>query len=490
MNYFERVDSASLDIDNEKLDEIFFTLEDPKNDVHSMMLLYRGEVIREYYRKPYVHGNHHTLFSVTKSFTAVAAGFAMQDGLLDVSDRIVDFFPEYIDGNVCENMRSATVYNLLTMTVGFDVAPDGFRRHYMGEIINEFPYSYRDMKVNSEINWLKDFLTTYVPHKNGEKYIYSNACSYVLSCIIAKVTGKTLEEYIKDKLFTPLHITDYIWQKCPKGQSTGGWGLSLSDEDLLKFGQFMLNRGSFEGRQLLNPEFFDELSKPHVSTGNPGVTWEKNFGYQVWILGNEGIYAGIGAFGQMYVVYPKHDLVFVMLSATYRYMKLLDIIAGELPKAFNKASASKFRLSSSIKPISLMRADGENGNEIDGKYVFGDNILGINSIYFRLGSSDSIELTVNRKASVIKIGKKDYEYSVMDCGDENKLDIHYSLFYPDVAASGKWENGHYRFCLDFHKTAYKLTFDAEFIGNAVILKTRRNLGFIREANATLTGVKK
>ena len=273
---------------NMKLDELIEKLAAEEYGIDAFMVWKKGNVVAKGYRRPFRAGDMHQLFSVTKSFTSVAVGILMDEGRLSLDDRIVTFFPEYLPFGASENMSLVTIRDLLTMTAGFDEAPDDLKRHIYGEYVNDFPYSYRKRYKSEKISWVRDFLHTYVDNRPGDRFVYSDACSLMLSAVVQKITGVTTKEFLDEKVFSRLGIHDVHWQVSPDGISTGGWGIKLDLDSLLRFGQMILHKGEYNGERIISPSYIEDMGSAHIPTGASRNSVERNFGYQTWILGEQG----------------------------------------------------------------------------------------------------------------------------------------------------------------------------------------------------------
>ena len=208
--------------------------------MHNVMMLRHGKVIVDTSFEPWSRDRKHMLFSLSKSFTSTAVGFAAQDGLLKTDDRLIDFFPELLTNEPCENMRKMTVKHLLTMNTGHDVEPQ-----------------------HIEDNWERYFLRTYIAYEPGTHFLYNTYGTYMLAAIVQKVTGKKLVDYLREKLFDPLEMSKDIWtEESPTGIATGGYGLNVRVEDIAKLGQFYLQKGKWNGKQLLNEEWIRDAQTP------------------------------------------------------------------------------------------------------------------------------------------------------------------------------------------------------------------------------------
>ncbi|WP_296122790.1 3-succinylated cholic acid synthase [uncultured Bacteroides sp.] len=260
----------------------------PQTDIHSVMVLRHGKVIGEIYPAPFVPEYRHTMYSCSKTFVGAAVGLAIADNRLRLTDRVGTFFPELLPDSVSANLADMTVRDLLTMTSG--ITPDWNMR-------------------NLTPDWIRTFLAKPVKTP-GKKFEYDSICTYMLSAIVQKVTGMTLLDYLKQKLFTPMHITDVAWELSPEGFNTGGWGLHIQSESLAKFGLLLLNRGVWEGRQLLPASWVEQMMAKQMETGSDG------YGYQMWLCEYPGAARADGALGQYVLIVPDKDMVVVITECT------------------------------------------------------------------------------------------------------------------------------------------------------------------------------
>lgn len=260
----------------------------PKTDIHSVMILRHGKVIGEIHPAPFAPEYAHTLYSCSKTFVGVAVGLAIADNRLRLDDRVATFFPELLPDSVSDNLASMTVRHLLTMTSG--IKPDWGLR-------------------SKTRHWVRAFLSKEV-QMPGRDFAYDSLSTYLLSAIVQRATGMTLLDYLKLKIFHPMHITEVAWEVSPEGYNTGGWGLYLQTESLAKFGQLLLNRGCWNGQQLVPAAWLDEMTRCQVKTGR------EDYGYQTWLCDYPGAVRADGALGQYIIVVPEKDMVVVMTEST------------------------------------------------------------------------------------------------------------------------------------------------------------------------------
>lgn len=341
-----------------------------KQEVHSLMVVRHGKVAAEGWWKPYRAQDRHILYSLSKSFCATAVGLAVGERLLTLDENVISFFPDIAPSEPSENLKQMRVRDLLTMGCGHDSEP---RSRLLGEAMP-------DMR--------KSFLEHDVPHKPGMHFLYNSVSTYMCSAIIQKLTGKTISEYLAPRLFEPLGIEDHPWDKDSQGIDFGGWGLHLRTEDIAKFGVLCLADGVWEGKRLLPETWVAQASAKQISNGDGGANdWAQGYGFQFWRCRNE-CFRGDGAFGQLCVMSPKHNLVVAATASVDDIQALLSAIWEELLPRLSAAplpedeSASK-ELKDKMESLALPLAQGGGGApspRLSGRFQMDDNaetVLGI-----------------------------------------------------------------------------------------------------------------
>ncbi len=274
----------------------FFTAVNGAQDTvaaHGVMVLRRGKVIAEGTWAPYRSDVPHMLYSMSKSFLGTAVGIAVDEGLLSLDEKLVDIFPDLVTPNHAKLIRSMTVKHLLTMS-------SGCRFNEMGTLLDG--------------NWQKMFLESVPKFEPGTAFDYNSLNTYMLAAVICRKTGQSVTEYLKPRLFAPLHIERFTWETCPMGIEKGGWGLSLTMEDAAKLGQLYLNRGMWEGKRIFSEAWAKAATEKQIDT--PKGEMKHGYGYQIWMSDDEGGFQFNGAFGQYVIVSPKHDAVAVIFSGS------------------------------------------------------------------------------------------------------------------------------------------------------------------------------
>lgn len=355
-------------------------------DLHSIMVLRHGTVIAEGWWKPYSSDRRHLLFSLSKSFTSTAIGFAVTEGLLTVEDPVIDYFKEecpQASGHLAE-MR---IKHLLSMSTGHVVDT------------TEFFFKREDG------NWVKAFLDVPVEKEPGTHFLYNTGATYMLSVIIQKVTGLKLVDYLRPRLFEPLGICNPVWEECPKGYNTGGFGLSITTEDIARFGQLYLEKGVFKGSRILPEKWIEEATSFHFANGTDKESdWSQGYGYQFWRC-RHNIYRGDGAFGQYCIVLPEQDMVIAITGGLKDMQKPLKLIWDNLLEGIADEvlpeSAESGRLKEKLATLQVLMPDGQKTSDLSGEYQgstyrLTENLFKFDAIRFEF-DSDIIRLGVSLK---------------------------------------------------------------------------------------------
>ena len=305
---------------------------DAGEDLHSIMVLQHGQVLKEQF---FVPDTAHILNSVSKTFTATAVGFAIEEGLLHLDDRIVDLFPESVPDTLQERAKSLTLRHLLTMNSGHGTDPTAAIRSGDGD-------------------WIRQFLEWPLDYEPGTCYCYNSLGTYLLSAAVQQVTGQRIVDYLEPRLWQPLGIRKPFWLESPAGINTGGWGLYLHTEDLARMGLCLLNGGKFRGRQVIPAGWVTEMSARQVPCVSAGVNerqvqeivanpehpfrdyfdpatsdWVQGYGYQMWRCRHNAFRAD-GANGQYILILPEQDAVIVTTAHIPDMRQELNLIWDHL----------------------------------------------------------------------------------------------------------------------------------------------------------------
>ncbi len=375
------------------------------HELHSLMVVRHGNVVAEGWWSPYGPQYKHSMYSMSKSFTSTAVGFAVTEGRLKVSDKVISFFPNDLPESPSENLKNLRVKDLLTMSVG----------------------SAKDTtsSLTSADNWVRTFLALPIVNPPGTTFLYNSGATYMLSAIVQQVTGQRVIDYLRPRLFEPLGVEGMTWETCPRGINTGGWGLSIKTEGLARFGQTYLQKGMWQGREVIPAAWVQEATTFKIQQPSPARPqrpnnendWLQGYGYQFWRCRNNA-FRGDGAFGQYTIVMPEKDAVIAITGETSNMQGELDLVWKHLLPAMKDRplpgdSALKTQLQTRLAGLTLAPASGNQtaskAAEISGRtFKLDSNNLGIDSISFRFengGCAVDAQSTQGRHAIVCGSGK-------------------------------------------------------------------------------------
>lgn len=284
--------------------------------LHSFMLVRHGHVIAEAWWKPEAADKPHVLWSLSKSFASTAVGLAAAEGKLSLEDPVLKFFPAEAPAEPSGHLKAMRVRDLLTMSGGHDAEP----------------------KFNLEAGpSVKEFLAHPVTHAPGTWFRYNTPGSYMLSAIVTKATGQPVLEYLKPRLFGPLGIERPQWGATAEGYSLGGYGLFIRTEDIAKFGQLYLQKGKWNGKQLLPEKWVEAATSRQVANdkapSGKNPDWRQGYGFQFWRC-QHNAYRGDGRDGQICLVMPEQDAVIAITAQTGQMQAELDLVWRKLLPAF------------------------------------------------------------------------------------------------------------------------------------------------------------
>lgn len=340
--YFERVIPETQGISSEDLGELLRNLAGVEtNQMHHFLMLRHGKMICECHFAPYRKEMWHATYSMCKSITGMAIGMLVEEGRLSLDEDIHDIFPDKVSSLAKIFKPEITVEHLLSMTSGVE---------------------FNETGIVSGNDWLEGFFNASLSQKSGSQFQYNSMNTYVLSAIVTRKTGETLAEYLRPRLFEPMGIRNYLWETCPKGITKGGWGLFLCTEDMAKLGQLALQKGMWEGQQLVPKEWIEQSTQKMVETGEGSF----GYGWQIWKEEREGSFEFNGMMGQNVLIYPDLDLLVVTCAGSDEFLQMstmLETIRGYIspefapPEQLPEDPSGYARLCSTIRELETGKKD-------------------------------------------------------------------------------------------------------------------------------------
>ena len=439
--------------------------------LHSVILVRHGHVVAEGWWTPYDARSPHALYSLSKSFTSTAVGLAVAEGKLSVDDDVLKFFPGDAPAEPSANLKSMRVSDLLRMSAG-----------HQTEVA---------LTPTASKPWTRLFLAHPVPHKPGTHFMYNTPATYMLSAIVQKATGQTVLDYLGPRLFEPLGIEHPTWQTSPQGISLGGYGLSVRTEDIARLGQLYLQKGRWNGKQILPASWVAAATSRQTSNGsNPKSDWDQGYGYQFW-RSRHGAYRGDGAFGQFCIVMPEQDAVVAITSGVKDMQAVLNLVWDQLLPALKPASlpeddTGRKALERRLAGLALRPQEGAAtpaaASSVSGrKYSFPANERKLEAITLETGDRGDVTLVLESSGVARRIA----------CGHgawrKGRLALG-PLPEQPAAVSGAW-TGDDTFAakICFYETPFFVKVRLKFSGARVLLDTESNVAFGPTTQPQLVG---
>jgi hypothetical protein len=328
-----------------------------------------------------------------------------------------------------------------------------------------------------------------VPHKPGTHFLYNTSATYMLSAVVQKATGMTVLDYLKPRLFEPLGIEHPTWETSPQGITTGGFGLSIRTEDIAKFGQLYLQKGVWNGKQLVPAEWVAAATTRQTSNGsNPESDWDQGYGYQFW-RARHGAYRGDGAFGQFCVVMPKQDAVVAITSGVKDMQAVLNLVWDKLLPAMSEAPVAtddeaRKKLEVTLAGLTLRPQEGSGSPAKAAKktYTFPANERKLEAI--TLQSDD-------KGGAVTVLARFGGAEQKIECGRGTwtKGRLAYGpLSEQPAAVSGAWTaDDTYTAKICFYETPFIVTLSLKFSGDELLVDSQSNVGFGSTKQPRLVG---
>lgn len=270
--------------------------------IHGICVATKGKIILEVSCSPYQIQDWHISHSLCKSITSLAIGCLVTDKKLKLSEYVVDIFDKKRGFLFGSKINKVTVEHLLTMSSGI---------------------SFDELDALFEKEWVKGCLSSNVMFEPGTQFAYNSMNTYLLSAIVHERMQKGLLEYLQERLLSEMGIENLFWEKCPLGIEKGGWGLSLTMEDMIKFGILYMQKGKWSGKQLIDKTYMEQAVKKQIDT--PKSVSPYGYGYQIWMCPEEWNYQFNGMFGQNVFLFPQIETVVVLTAGGEHFFPKSDI---------------------------------------------------------------------------------------------------------------------------------------------------------------------
>jgi CubicO group peptidase (beta-lactamase class C family) len=444
-------------------------------NMNSFMLVRHGNVVAEGWWAPYGAKTPHELYSLSKSFTSTAVGLAIADGKLSLDDPVLKFFPDDAPSDPSNYLKAMRVRDLLCMSTGHQTEP---------------------RLAGGAQAWVKTFLTHPVPNKPGTHFLYNTAATYMQSAIVQKVTGKTVLEYLQPRLFEPLGIESPTWGTSPQGVTLGGYGLNIRTEDIARFGQLYLQKGKWNGQQLVPAAWTEAATSKQTSNGsNPLSDWDQGYGYQFWRC-RHNAYRGDGAFGQYCIVMPEQDAVVAITSGVKDMQAVMNLVWDKLLPAMKADTLSadeeatnklQAKLASLMMPVQKGLVSVQMPKEASGKhFTFSANDQKLEQLGLEFGSDG------NPATLIAKF--KDSAEQRIPCGNNEwkKSRLAFAgLPEQNAAISGAWTaDNTYTAKVCLYETPFVITLKLDFSKDLLRFDSAQNVSFGPVKKPQLVGERK
>lgn len=435
------------------------SLDRGRNEIHSFIIVRHGKVISEGWWNPYGKDLKHVMFSVSKSFTSVGVGLAIRENKLALTDKVASFFSQSLPDTLSDYMKEMTVQDLLKMSTGMNADP-------------------LFQAMGGSTDWPKTFLSSPVENKPGSVFKYNNMATFMLSAIVQKATGEKLFDFLKPRLFEPMGIKNVTWDERPAGFTLGAIGLRIQSNDMAKFGQLLLQRGKWNGQQLVPESWIEEASSFKIESNDPGNKnprekndWAQGYGYQFW-LGRNNSFRADGLGGQFIIVLPEKDAVVVLTASSVNTQEELNAVWDNLLPAMHDESLhednqASENLARRIASLSLSKTTSFNSDSvsllpsISGKKIeVAQNDLGVQAVSIAMQGADArMEIMRDNKTYELVAGLDKWKFSETMMNTLNAAPRSKQTLPIKVASTSTWSDA----------TTFELTarFVEESIGSEV-----------------------
>lgn len=464
-----RASASSLGIDPDCLIAFLDAVKAADLDLHGFMLHRHGHVVAEGWTWPVDPNEPRVLHSMAKSFTGCAIGLAIQEGLLNLDDRLVRFFPDEVPANADPRLADMTVEHLLTMRTGHASNTSGS--------------VWRSISTS----WIAEFFKIPLAYAPGTEYVYTSAASYMLSALINRVTGQTLHDYLKPRLFIPLDIHNETWDIGPDGVNPGGNGLTAPVSAALKLAVLHAQNGVWDGRQVLPAAWVQAATQPQ---GGP----DSRYGYH-WMMKPRPAFSALGVFVQMAAVYREHNATLVLVGGMKNSAEIVPFIERYFPAAFSEdcsvkpeADARLEQRLASMAEQPLLVSDCPAPEDSIRVFAVAENGLGVRQLSFAFtGHVLTFELTDSQATHRLQIGI-DHWLTGLTSMPGRALHHGYEFNHAQIVAGARWlDQKTLEMTWIYPQTAFRDRVKCVFEGNSVSLARTVNVNSAEREQEVLVG---
>ncbi|MBR4060371.1 MAG: serine hydrolase [Lachnospiraceae bacterium] len=395
---FDFVSPERVGISSEHVLKFIQTLDEYNFCTHSFIMARGKHIFAEGYYAPFTKDFKHRMYSVSKSFVGVAVGLAVEDGLLNLEDKFVKFFPDYLNENSNNLLKDMTIRDMLTM----ETSQAKQVRWFTSDTVDRCEVYFR----------------TAAKRVSGTTWKYDSHGSFMLGVIVEKLTGKPLLEYLKERFLLQGGFSkDAYCLQCPGGYSFGDSGIMCTTRDLLIFARFVMDGGVIDKVRYMNEEFLLEATKKQVSNSHGGeIAYNTHgYGYQIWKAPNDG-FAFVGMGDQFAICDREKDFIFIInsdnqgkspITRTILYQELYNTIVKNLGEPLTENEKAVTELKAYIDNLKLFclkeSTKSPFAEELNGRtYILEENPMGIDYVHFEL-KGDKGEMTYKNAQGVKKL---------------------------------------------------------------------------------------
>ena len=420
--------------------------------VHGFVLMRHGKVIAEGWWKPFAADRTHQLFSVSKSFTSTAVGLLVDDGKIDLDERVVDIFPDDLPDEPSARLQQVRVRDLLTMTSGM---------------------KHVELKAGkADCDWVRHTLATGFDRDPGRTFRYDSFSTHLLAALVERRSGQPLLDFLGERLFRPIGIDSAWTTKSPTGVACGGWGMNMTTRDLARFGQLLLQEGRWDGRQIVSRDWVRLATAKQTANADSRADWRQGYGFQFWRC-KHNCYRAAGARGQFIIVMPEQDAVLAVHSSLGKMERELDLVWKHLlramkPQALPADPAAQEALARRCANLSLAPRAGKDPAPAD--------VLGKTwslALKHRLGftavridpAADGWEIVFTRDTGAevrLPVGNGTWREGKAVFEDESFERLGALVGEQPAASSGGWEGRSFRTRTYLPNTVFRLDLDFDF----------------------------